>query len=226
MTVEIFLQILRQIAIDFPHHTTRQLNSMALVYDWPDLRTPSWGKTYVDYLAGHFYSRAWENGGANPDTIHGQFPALFVEPGDVTANNIGSTKTNRFTLLFVAQKDCQDCEVRSAEAVRQDLLVLIQAFFEELHTYNRVTIDDADMWLSSGRLAYLIDEGAEVDQYHEMIGAYLEPGEYRIKNWLGMPDLVGAYVEIELETCEETEIEFTYEHPVIDALAVVKCKTC
>ena len=228
MTVETFLQIFRQIVIDFPHSDTRQINSLALVYDWPDLRTPSWGKTYADYLAGHFYSRNWENSGADPDTISGQFPALFVEPGDVIASSssLRKTKTNRLTLLFVAQKDCDGCQMRSAETVRQNLLYTIQAFFEELQTYSYVNIDSIGMWLSAGRLQYLINEGATVDEYGEMIGSYFEPGEYQIKNWLGMPDLVGAYVEIELETCEETGIEFTYEHPIIDNLAVVRCKNC
>lgn len=230
MTAETFLQILRQIVIDFPHSDTRQLNSMALVYDWPDLRTPSWGKTYADYLAGHFYSRSWENAGADPDTISGQFPALFIEPGDVIVNsarlNNSKYKTNLFTLLFVAQKDCEGCQIRSAETVRQNLLQMIQAFFEELQTYSLVTIDSIDMWLSSGRLQYLIDEGATVDNYGETIQSYLEPADYQVKNWLGMPDLVGAYVELELETCEETEIQFTYDHPIIDNLAVVRCKNC
>lgn len=226
MTVEVFLQILRQIVIDFPHSTTRQLNSMALVYDWPDLRTASWGKTYADYLAGHFYSRSWENAGANPDTISGQFPALFVEPGDVVASMLNNVRSNRFTLLFVAQKDCEGCGVRSAENVRQNLLTMIDAFFHELSTYQKVTIDSVEMWASTGRITYLLNDGAEVEEYLEMIGSYLEPGEYQIKNWLGMPDLVGAYVEIEVETCEENGIEFNYEHPVIDKLAVVKCKNC
>lgn len=226
MTVEIFLQILRQIVIDFPHSTTRQLNSMALVYDWPDLRTASWGKTYADYLAGHFYARSWENAGANPDTIAGQFPTLFVEPGDVVASMLNDVQSNRFTLLFVAQKDCEGCGVRSAEEVRQNLLIMIQAFFEELRSYQKVVIDSVEMWVSNGRLAYLLDEGAVVEEYLEMMGAYFEPGEYQIKNWLGMPDLVGAYVELEVDTCEDSGIEFTYEHPVVDKLAVVKCKNC
>lgn len=228
MTIEIFLQILRQIVIDYPHSDEgRQMQSYALVYDWPDLRTPSWGKTYQDYLAGHFWARAWENAGANPDTIAGQFPALFVEPGDVSVSQSPEVDVNRFTLLFVAQKDCEGCGVRSAEEVRHNLVAMIKAFFEELGTYSKITIDDVDMWASSGRREYLITEGATVDEYHEGIQAYLPAwNQYQIKNWLGMPDLVGAYVEIELESCEEPGINFVYDHPVIDKLAVVRCKNC
>lgn len=228
MTTEIFLEILRQVVVDFDEVERRQVNSFALVWDWPNLQTPSWGKVYEDYLSGHFWSRHWENEGANPDTLRGDWPAVFVEPGEVVKDLFGDREVMKFTILFIDKKDCEGCGVRSAEDVRQGLLDMIGSFLKELRSYIKVEVDEVEMWVSLGRLVYMLDElMLDVVETGESIGGHLQvDNEVVVKNWAPMGDLVGMFFELEVDLCNELESGFKYDREVLERLAVVKCKNC
>lgn len=218
-TLETFYNIVRQAVIDMDYLPGVQINTFALVDQSPDLMGQSFGYEFNDYLNGFFWSRRWVLGDASPNTICGEYPALFIE---LTGSDV-EDGTHEISIVLVDKIECETCPpevVRTGPAVESNLRRAARALLLEIESYILYDVGDAYQWASPGRA--LAWETPPVDEPDD-IENYMDVTKTRIRKWGDYPGLRGVALNLGLSTCEVATAPFRYDTPIEPLAGATNC---
>lgn len=231
MTIDTLNTIFLQVVKDMKYNPGLQIDTYRLNDSNPDLNHGAFGSTYDDYLDGTFWSRKFEQtfrGDINQ--FCGSYPVLMAEYRDATPDDLDECCfTVPFFFVVVDKIACEDCPpkiTRNGQKTKTNALLMLRAFIKELKTYQYYEVDrDGTVtyeWLSTGRKAYEEDQGS-ILVYVDSLIADIGIEEIPLTEWGNFLDKRGWMARINFTICEEPNIEFDYETPVIEGLANTEC---
>jgi len=233
MTIETLRQIFRQIVADTVYNPGKQINSFVFVDEAPALDHESFGASYVDFVDGVFYARTWVNQGADPNTIRGEHPVLFVEDTQSEVEDLDdpSQKTT-ISFLVIDKIPCESCPPnirRTGNTVLQNTLLMLRAFLERLYTYELYEVD------RDGNITYewatpdWIEQDETIDAFSSIddIKGYIMPGPYTFARWgrfgmMGMAEKRAYYTSLMFDLCQDDDTEYS-PTPIVSGIAKINC---
>jgi len=248
-------KIWRQIVIDSPHRSEGQLNSFAVIDNLNQLNSATTEMSFNDYKAGWFWSRKTENKGAQAKILM-EYDLLYLET--VKSSNMTSpfsVETCHDLFVSVASPaECTDCK-RTVPEIDDRNLFNLRTAIKEFFTYGMYTVsydtmgfldgeplgffdgdewqylnggNDADLWMSEGRAAYLNSiDGFTVKGPKRVMTSYVNPGPLEIfQGGKYVDNLRVKTVQLVICDCYSEDQSFKYEEPTTKKLLMLKCDSC
>lgn len=224
-----------------PEMGAARLNSFFVLTDGADWDSEQFGRTYADYLNGHYWTRQK----ISPNSLKGEWGALAIERIGATAEGDYMQEIcNNFVVTVGQLEKCANCpdedartQIQVDESNRYVLQQIIREF-KTYHWYDLITAPDestAQGWLSDGRAQYLRDQGYTLSApmrsiigniYFDQLANNAE--QYLFSNFEGVDRMFAMSVELRVCDCNEDDIAYNYitQGDPNKQYAVAGCDTC
>lgn len=230
MIREIINSILINIAKQYPINTgKRPINMFAFMEDSKVLTSTTFEKIYIDYVNNKFWSRDWEQEGADPSTMRREYPFMTLENVSVTKENINAKCSGfEFWVMIGDQLICKDCPERSEADIYSDLYEKANQVMMELYSTYEWTNGSKTIYATKKYVDYWqsLDQLTDYKKGNRVIDENLEQVKISATN-LGIADNVVA-VSFRFMAYEKSNaIDFNYD-PVKpeNLIGFTKCESC
>lgn len=241
MTTTEIIRIFNRIARTYPQDGCKSINGFGTVHDGSIFKnTSNAGKVYSDYERGFFWSRDWEAAGADPNKLCLEYPALGIEMKTSPIPNLNHDRVCDDIILYMCGKfdcpDCPDCSGcnRSKDQVKEDMKEMLYFVLKEFMTYALYTCEEEvdgetmyyDMWLSSGEVQCLRDNGTTCKKQGKSIKGMFKSFDMKLEEWMEEGYIIGYVVDFTLCGCKKPKPDFNYKNENIKLLGVTECESC
>ena len=154
---EIVNNVLLNIAKYYPLTDTDAINMYAFMSGFAGrlLNSPQFDKTYTDYTTGKFWSREWEQSGADPSAMRREYPFMTLENVKIMKRNgLTGCTCYEFWVLIGDQLECDGCAARSEVDIYTALFTKANAVLKELNEVYAYTYDGSTKYLSKNYVNY------------------------------------------------------------------------
>jgi hypothetical protein len=227
------IQIVKEIVRLWPYSKCTQPDTFAIVDNASQLESDNLGKTYQDYLNGHFWSRSWVLSGADPNKLKKAYPMILLEQKNATRETFDDRETCWewwFVLADIPDcVTCGDCN-RSKDTIDTELQVMALSLTDYLSQIKLITFDNTHLvWTTTQQAQKYITDGLystytvdsiDITQYIRNSVFNVSPGS------LGLTDSArSAIFSLTICSCVDTPTSLS-TFTGADAVATTKCKTC
>lgn len=210
-----------------------QINTFFLIDNPPEIHLDTLGATYQDYLDRLFWSRDWVNGGANPNNLKGQLPAIFAETVENTVECLDSSDmVTTWAFVLVDKLPCETCPNPNgitAPGLKDQLLRTMRIFLNEFYTYEQWVVDfdgiEQTVWISRGRVEYYKTVPTiTLIRMEQDIESQVQPSDTTsISEWGNMPLMRGYVATMQLYWCDDITGNFDYSQDSSLGTGVATC---
>lgn len=220
-------RVLLNIAKQYPIEG-RGINMYSFIETNHILNSATFDKIYIDYTNDKFWSRNWEQEGADPSTMRREYPFVTLENVSMTRPEYGGRcGTYEFWVMVGDQLQCRDCPERSEADIYSELYVKASQIMNELYdTFEwsdgvetiYATKSYVDYWQGKGELLAMKKGKRLVNESQE---------EIRISATnIGHADGVVAVSFRFTATDKIPSVSFDYDQVKPEGLGNVRCDVC
>lgn len=227
MIRDVLNQILLNISKQYPI-IGRGINMYSFIETNHVLNSSTFERRYVDYVNGKFWSRNWEQEGADPSRMRREYPFVTLENVSMVRPEYGQgCGTYEFWVMVGDQIQCPDCPERSEVDIYSDLYLRANHIMNEVYSTFEWTDGTKTIYATKKYVTYWQGKGqlTGMKQGKRVVNESQE--EIRITaNNIGHADGIVA-VSFKFTATEKIpEINFNYDPVVPDQIGEVKCDVC
>lgn len=239
-TLEI-IGIFNRIARTYPRLDCGGINGFGTLHDGSILSS-NIGKTIADYDIGAFWSRDWEESGADTNGLCLEYPALLLEQKTAMIPNLLHKEyCEDFILLLCGRFDCPDCPDtgcnRTKDQVIQDTKDTLFDIIDEFLSYRTYECTEEvdgesvsySKWMSDGEYQWMKTNHPEIrctigkHSIKGFVGDNLKDKEVSIWEDSGK---VGSMVTMRICGCRKERTVFDYSKNTFAPIGNTECKNC
>lgn len=233
LTRQDIIDISREIVRLWPWSECTQPDTFAVVDHIGQLESSNLGKTYQDYLNGHFWSRDWINSGARTESLCKTYPMLILEQKEVIKTEpFDKEACWEWWFVFADIPDCVNCGNcnRTKDEIDNQLQIIGLNFLKYLEQIKLITFDSSiPLWTTTSQAEKYISDGVYTSytvNCHDII-PYIDTNQFRMApGSLGLTDGARSII-FSLTFCscvsDPTPLGVTSEVPTV---ASTRCESC
>ena len=244
LTTTDFLMICRKVVEQLGQHpqmnnqgVPRRINSFVGLIDLNlNIAHSSFGANYSDYNQGRFWARDWVASGADPNTMAGNFPVVMLEEKGASVKNLKTSIIKKEIILYSLDKNsCDGCppEIRSPHSAYTTALFWLRAFIKGVLEHQIITVlpSNQELWLTKDEAEQMV-VNEEIEGYRvtgtPMSTWLLCDGDFKLEPFSDgvLNGARGYYTKVNLQVCDEFNIEYDFTKINWHRVAVQNCDSC
>lgn len=227
MIRDVLNSILLNIAKQYPL-SKRGINMYSFIETNNVLNSATFERTYIDYTNNKFWSRNWEQEGADPSRMRREYPFITLENVSMSRPDYGrNCGIYEFWVMIGDQIQCRDCPERSETDIYSELYVKANHIINELYDTFEWSDGVKIIYATKNYVTYWRGKGELISmkQGKRVVSDSQDEIKITATN-IGHADGIIA-VSFKFVAMEKIEgISFNYDQVIPELKGEVKCDLC